>query len=273
MYSEKPTSLYYRWCPSSVQTDPRFRRLTLKQHGFYRLLLDAMWQHELARIEDSFEAVRGWVPIDRRDYKTCIDWLVGVGLLRRVDGFLHSPELDGEYSTAISRSKHASKNAQSKWDNYRKSQRPTDAAADSGQCGGSAPILSVPIRTELPPISPKPVAALPSGFVEFWNAYPRKVGKGDALKAWGKLKPDISLVVKALKWQKVCDDWLRDGGRFIPHPATYLNARRWEDENALEPRRSTQTNRDEPDYYQRALDAEKARLMRNTGKVENKENQ
>lgn len=68
------------------------------------------------------------------------------------------------------------------------------------------------------------------GFTEFWQAYPRKVGKGAAEKAWAKLNPDLRTVLSALAWQSRQDGWTKDQGAFIPHPATYLNQRRWDDE-------------------------------------------
>jgi len=36
--------------------------------------------------------------------------------------------------------------------------------------------------------SSSPSATDAPGFAEFWNAYPRKIGKGDARKVWNKLK-------------------------------------------------------------------------------------
>ncbi len=70
-------------------------------------------------------------------------------------------------------------------------------------------------------------------FDRFWGAYPRKVSKADARKAFAKLNPDTELVeamLRALDWQKRLPEWTKDGGQFIPYPATWLNARRWEDE-------------------------------------------
>lgn len=72
-----------------------------------------------------------------------------------------------------------------------------------------------------------------SPFDQFWKAYPRKVGKQDALKAWTKLKPYASLVttiLAAIAAQREGADWRRDDGQYIPHPATWLNAGRWLDE-------------------------------------------
>lgn len=68
-----------------------------------------------------------------------------------------------------------------------------------------------------------------NGFDDFWTAYPKKVGKGDAEKAWKKLKPDLDTCLSAISSAKVGADWLKDGGQFIPHPATWLNGKRWED--------------------------------------------
>lgn len=70
-------------------------------------------------------------------------------------------------------------------------------------------------------------------FVDFWKAYPRKVARSDAQKAWIKLKVDSTLlatILRAIEEQKLTADWQKDGGKFIPHPTTWLNGRRWEDE-------------------------------------------
>ena len=73
-------------------------------------------------------------------------------------------------------------------------------------------------------------------FDKFWQLYPRKVGKGAAKKAWARLNPDDDLVrriLEAVSEQRDSVQWARDGGQYIPHPTTWLNQERWEDE--LEP--------------------------------------
>lgn len=70
-------------------------------------------------------------------------------------------------------------------------------------------------------------------FERFWSIYPRKVSKADAKKAWAKLKVTadlFDLMAKALAAWTVSTDWTKDGGQFIPHAATWLNGKRWEDE-------------------------------------------
>lgn len=75
----------------------------------------------------------------------------------------------------------------------------------------------------------------PEGFAQFWAAYPRRTAKASALKAFSKLAPDGALLARmlaAIREQARSDQWRRDGGAYIPHPATWLNGRRWEDEAA-----------------------------------------
>lgn len=70
-------------------------------------------------------------------------------------------------------------------------------------------------------------------FETFWKAYPKKKGKGAAEKAWLKIKSLEALfgkIVGAVNTQACSPEWAKEDGRFIPHPATWLNQRRWEDE-------------------------------------------
>jgi hypothetical protein len=70
-------------------------------------------------------------------------------------------------------------------------------------------------------------------FEAFWDAYPRHVGKAKARAAWEKIAPDaatVQRIVSALGWQRTQPAWTKDGGEFVPHPTTWLNGRRWEDE-------------------------------------------
>ena len=70
-------------------------------------------------------------------------------------------------------------------------------------------------------------------FDRFWAVYPRKVGKKDAVKAWNKLKPDETLtlqIIEGVERWKLSTQWTKDGGQYIPYPATFLNGERWKDE-------------------------------------------
>ena len=69
-------------------------------------------------------------------------------------------------------------------------------------------------------------------FERFWTAYPRKVGKRNALRAFQRLSAEDALAaIEDVSIRATRDpDWTKDGGTYVPHPATYLNGRRWEDE-------------------------------------------
>ena len=69
-------------------------------------------------------------------------------------------------------------------------------------------------------------------FDEFWAQYPKKRNKGQAERAWAKIKPDEQLfkaILDGLERAKKSRDWLKNEGQFIPYPATWLNAKGWED--------------------------------------------
>lgn len=70
-----------------------------------------------------------------------------------------------------------------------------------------------------------------TGFDKFWAAYPRKKNKEQARKAFNKLKGvKLQELLDAIERQKHSRDWTKDGGQYIPYPATWLNAGGWEDE-------------------------------------------
>ena len=66
----------------------------------------------------------------------------------------------------------------------------------------------------------------------FWQRYPRKVGKGAALRVWMRLPPtqeNLDAILTGLaRWKSAHAD---DELQYIPHPATWLSQRRWEDQS------------------------------------------
>lgn len=83
------------------------------------------------------------------------------------------------------------------------------------------------------PDSVRTTPAWEQRFNRWYSTYPRKQAKGDAKKAWQKINPDDALVaemVAAVERQKRTQDWQKDGGKYIPLPASWLRAERWLDE-------------------------------------------
>lgn len=120
--------------------------------------------------------------------------------------------------------------------------------------GGEITPLETPLTHPLegfekpPPSSSSSSSSSPSGntpippsgvdlFEEFWKAYPNKTGKDAARKAFDKRKPGKQLLVdmlEALEAQKQSEQWRKQGGQFIPNPATWLNQGRWQDGDPVE---------------------------------------
>lgn len=72
-------------------------------------------------------------------------------------------------------------------------------------------------------------------FDRFWAAYPKHVSKDKALKAFIRIHPTEELLAQmldALERQKKYYAWGRQSWKYIPHAATWLNQKRWEDEVA-----------------------------------------
>ena len=96
-------------------------------------------------------------------------------------------------------------------------------------------------------------------FNQFWYEYPKKKAKVAAMKAWAKLKPDDVLfdaIMLGLRRARASIEWKREGGRFIPHPATFLNQGRWEDEYLpfeQKPTRQDLRNMSTEEYLQTVL--------------------
>lgn len=92
--------------------------------------------------------------------------------------------------------------------------------------------------------------ALPPGFALFWTAYPRKVSKVDALRAWRQVRAEENsalqtLILLRLEEHKAQPQWQKERGQYIPYPASWLRQRRWEDDLSG-PRLAPMVN---PDVY------------------------
>ena len=65
--------------------------------------------------------------------------------------------------------------------------------------------------------------------------------------------PNLQIILKAVEAQKQTKSWLKDGGKYIPYPSTWLYNERWNDE-------IIDYKEDEPDFkpqtYAQARDAE-----------------
>ena len=55
-----------------------------------------------------------------------------------------------------------------------------------------------------------------------------------AEKAFLKINPDeqlLAMIIATIEQAKTSEDWIKESGKYIPYPATWLNAKGWEDED------------------------------------------
>lgn len=72
-----------------------------------------------------------------------------------------------------------------------------------------------------------------AGFEDFWDPWPRKVSKDDAEKAWDKAikaRADPTTIIKAAAAYAERCRLIGQEKKFIPHPASWLNKKRWNDD-------------------------------------------
>lgn len=73
----------------------------------------------------------------------------------------------------------------------------------------------------------------PEEFGEFWRAYPRRISKEPARRAWSKMTPEERRdAITALNAHVKLWTEKQTEIKFIPHPSTWLRAKRWQDEVA-----------------------------------------
>jgi len=90
-------------------------------------------------------------------------------------------------------------------------------------------------KTPKPPkgASKKTPNKYPDDFAAFLKVYPKKKKPLDALKAWKQTeadRPELEKILAAVESQSLSPEWTKDGGQFIPYPASWLRAGSWEDE-------------------------------------------
>lgn len=175
---------------------------------------------------------------------------VGIALVYEVAG--------RPYVQLVTWAKHQTiRNKRSKYPSYEDSLKTSES--NCKQMNANVPVIqSNPIQSESESnsISLKTACAAididtldpKEAFEIFWKEYPRKVSKEKSRQWFAKNKPNRELLDKilaSLKKHKLTRQW--QDPQYIPHPITWLNQKRWEDEVDCEPK--TKTVKPVPDWY------------------------
>ena len=205
--------------------------LTLIEHGIYTILLDHYYatEHPLcADLKPIARQIRAYSKVERRALESVLNRYFPLN----GDGTRHNKRADQEIliaQQAIAKMSAAGKaGARQRWDSpphnapHSPPYNPPDANAMGHPTHPSTINLQPSTRSN--PLSADALGA----FEQFWEAYPNKKDKKKAAKAFAKIKPDqLPAILEAIAEQKASDQWQRG---FIPHPTTWLNGERWQDE-------------------------------------------
>jgi hypothetical protein len=67
-------------------------------------------------------------------------------------------------------------------------------------------------------------------FEKFWGDFPKKIRRKEARASWPALsEAERIAATESLAAFKICEQWQREGGRYIPAADRFLGERRWED--------------------------------------------
>lgn len=189
--------------------------LSLLEHGCYRQLMDMYYLSE-KKIPKETEVVFRRLSAKTEEERVALASVLNEFFILTEEGYKHTRcEVEIEsYKTKA------------------------DTARTNGKLGGRPNKTKVVISRNLSitqsKANHKPITNNHSSdFDEFWSSYPKKKSRGSAEKVWSKINPDLSLktkILEALAAASKSMDWIKDRGQYIPHPASWLNAKGWEDE-------------------------------------------
>lgn len=214
--SSKP---WFKFYPGDYLGDTR--RLSQCQHGAYLLLMIDYYANSAPPPDDDEVLARVTLSASLSDWKAVRPAIEPFFEIKR--GHWHHKRVDQEIM-ARNREKTghklgAEKTNRIRWDTSL-SESPTESL--------DGRIPEVRSQKSEKPKSKTLFANANGAFDAFWIAYPKKTAKQTAIKAWKRISEDqVPALMEALDKQQSCDQWQRG---IIPHPATWLNQHRWEDE-------------------------------------------
>ena len=210
--------------------------LSWLEDAAYRRLLDVYYSREAAIPADIAQAAR-LVRATSKEERKAVETVLREFFTETPEGWKHK-RCDAE----IEKAKEAAERART---NGKKGgrppiQKPTDnppitQSVISGNPEESKSQAPNPNPNPITNKPPKPPRGEPEGFAEFYAAYPRKEDRAKAVKAFAKVTAPLAELLTALDWQAKSSNWRKDGGQFIPLPASWLNGERWKDEKPSMP--------------------------------------
>ena len=210
--------------------------LSMVEDCAYRRLLDAYYIRERplpADLRECCKLSRAASKVERDAVAYVLREFFKLG-----DDGHHQPRADAEIARFKDKQRKAKASADARWAHTERNANASPNAMRTHSERNADGMHRAPVPSPQSPVPKKTnTPPAPGGgagrFEQFWLAYPSKVGKDAARKAFEKRSPDAELLgsmLAALAAQTASSRWQKDGGQYIPNPATWLNQARWQDE-------------------------------------------
>lgn len=213
--------------------------LSSVEHFIYRSLIDSYYLTEQPISLDHAHVMRTHCLRSADDMQFLCNVLADF-FVKTETGYIHK-RIEEELAIYHGKSAQAKAAADARWDKIRnkineKCLNDADALQAQSVCNANHKPITNNHKLLKPIAHPSDIAdVMPSAytqsFLKFWEMYPNKKSKGLAAKAFAKIKSaEYPAIKDGLNAAKASSEWLKDNGKFIPHPASWINARGWEDE-------------------------------------------
>lgn len=222
-----------------MPTDPKWRTIARVSEQSIALV-QAVYVHML--VTASRNVTRGHVDVTTEDLASALD--VTEDQIQRVLSAMQGRVLDGDYLTGWEKrqpkkedsgntSTEAKTPAQRKREQRQREAMSRDVTTSHDESRDVTTDKDKDKDKEESNTPQTPQGGSPVGFDDFWTLYPRHTAKQNAVKAWAKVPVSLhDVIFAAVKAQSASPSWTKDGGQYIPHAASWINAKRWEDEIA-----------------------------------------
>jgi uncharacterized protein YdaU (DUF1376 family) len=229
------------------------RELTLQERGAYNTILDLLYSRD-GDLPNDDDLIRRLVGCHMNEWRAVKSKLIRAGKIWDSSGKLMAKRVESELKYRANFSETQSKRAGKRWEKSENTDENNDPSMPSAALPGHMPNKNQnqnqnqnqsqnqkrksppPEAAGAPPLrgqgSKQESAAAAAGFAEFWLAYPKKVSKPAAMRAYKQAlkRVDFGTLMAALDFQK--KTWNPD---YIKNPATWLNNDCWDDQPVKKP--------------------------------------
>lgn len=232
------------------------RGMSAVETGVYITLIATMYERGEPIVEDHSRLAR-LCGASNSAFKKALETLIDEGKITRSDRGLWNDRVEKEQVYLSEKSEVGSRAANARWNkNDNKNNGGDDANALRGQSEGNANQ-----KPDTRNHSRDANASISKDFdrefeTEFWPIYPRKVGKGQALKAYRAARKQADCATIVAGARRYASERAGQDQQFTRHASTWLNGAGWLDEPSSPPRPSANS----PPRERTVLDAVNDRL-------------